>query len=58
MDKSLQLHTRALTQYRATLGEGHARTAAACYRLADHYNRLARFGEAEYESQIDIRYLY
>ena len=58
MDKSLQLHIRALAQYRATLGEGHARTAAACYRLADHYIRLGLFGEAEYESQTDVRFLY
>lgn len=50
MDKSLQMHIRALTQYRATLGESHARTAAACHRSADHYIRLAQFGEAEYGS--------
>ena len=58
MDESLRLHTRALNQYRATLGDGHARTAAACYRLADHYNRLAQHDEAEYESQLNVRFRY
>ena len=58
MDESLRLHTRALNQYRTTLGERHARTAAACYRLADHYNRLAQYDKAEYESQLNVRFRY
>lgn len=48
MDESFQYHLRALAQYRTTLGEGHARTAAACYRLADHYIRLRLFEDAGY----------
>jgi hypothetical protein len=48
MGKSLLFHARALAQYRATLGEGHARTGAACYRLANHYIRLEQFKDAEY----------
>ena len=58
MDKSLQLHLRALAQYRVTLGEGHARTAAACYRLAEHYSRLADHDEAEYDIQTAVQYTH
>lgn len=50
MEKSYHFHTRALAQYRATLGDAHARTGAVCYRLADHYIKLKRFTEAESET--------
>ena len=48
LDQSMSFHSRALTQFRATVGEDHRRTADACYRLAEHYMRLHRLEESEY----------
>lgn len=47
LDESLDYHSRALVQFRTTLGDGHRRTADVCHRLADHYMRLGNLEEAE-----------
>ena len=47
LDQSESFHSRALLQFRATLGDSHRRTADACYRLAEHYIRLEHLDEAE-----------
>ncbi|KIM96972.1 hypothetical protein OIDMADRAFT_131554 [Oidiodendron maius Zn] len=46
LPKSIELHKRALTQYRASVGNRHARTASVCHRLADHYIREGKFEDA------------
>jgi Tetratricopeptide repeat len=40
LDDSFSYHQRALLQYRSTVGDNHHRTAAMCYKVADHYARL------------------
>lgn len=40
IDESFAYHQRALIQYKSTVGNNHHRTAALCYKVADHYIRL------------------
>lgn len=44
--ESLELHERCLSQYRATVGNHHHRTADGCVRVADHRGRLGNYDEA------------
>ncbi|MCJ1382412.1 hypothetical protein MMC17_005525 [Xylographa soralifera] len=39
-DESFTYHQRALIQYKSTVGNGHHRTAALCFKVAEHYIRL------------------
>lgn len=47
LEESMNLHARALVQFRSTLGNGHRRTADVSHRLAGHYMRLGYLDEAE-----------
>ncbi|KAL9609321.1 MAG: hypothetical protein Q9167_005908 [Letrouitia subvulpina] len=47
-DQSFEYHSRALAQYMATLGEGHARTGAARYRIVDHFIKNNQPNDAKY----------
>jgi len=46
-DAAFNYHTRALKNYRATLGDRHHRVGDASHRLADHNIRIQNFSEAE-----------
>lgn len=39
LDESFAYHQRALIQYKSTVGNNHHRTAAMCYKVANHYIR-------------------
>lgn len=45
--EGLNLHTRCLKQYRATLGDTHHRIGDACVRLADDNIRFQNYAEAQ-----------
>ncbi|KAK2031996.1 hypothetical protein LX32DRAFT_691265 [Colletotrichum zoysiae] len=44
--KGLELHSRCLRQYRATLGDSHHRIGDICHRLADDNLRFGHLAEA------------
>lgn len=49
MEESLDLHNRALLQYKKfTVGKNHHRTADVCIKVADHSVRLNQYQGARF----------
>lgn len=48
LDQSFAYYFRAVAQYRSTIGDMHAATARAAYKLAEHYMRLRDLENARY----------
>jgi len=46
LGESFKYHTRALAQYRATIGNKHHRTADLYYKVAEHYMRFGLYSQA------------
>ncbi|KAF2007619.1 hypothetical protein P154DRAFT_569485 [Amniculicola lignicola CBS 123094] len=46
LSESFRYHTRALAQYRATVGNKHHRTADLCFKVAQHELRFGHFSQA------------